>query len=195
MDPVRPLSTMIDQAEELIGHSPHPAIVAIPLGAWAVSNVCDALAMATGDEGYDTTARVSMGIGLVAAVGAAATGIRDYSFIPESRPSHGVATRHGLGNALAGSLYATSFALRLRDHRAGRPTSPLARALACCGGGVALYTAWLGGKLVEEYGEAVKPVMDERSREEHGRGAWLNHPSARGRERLDPTSPLGSHEG
>ena len=29
-----------------------------------------------------------------------------------------------------------------------------------------LYTAWLGGKLVEELGEAVKPVMEQQEKEQ-----------------------------
>jgi len=185
MDPLAPVNTMIDKAEDLLGHSPHPAIVTVPIGAWAVSNLCDVMALATGSDGYDDAARISMGIGLAAAAGAVVTGIRDYSYIPEDRPSKSVATTHGLGNAVVGSLFAASFILRMGDHGAGRRTSPLARVLALAGGGIACYTAWLGGQLVEEYGEAVKPVMERMSREEHD--------PAIGRERLNPASPLGEH--
>ena len=179
-----PISFVIDKTEELLGHSPHPAIVAVPLGAWTVSNVCDGLAMATGDRAYDDAARIGMAVGLVGAAGAAVTGLRDYSYIPKDRPSHGVATTHGLGNALATSLVAASFVMRVKDHAAGRRTGVAARLLALAGGGISIYTAWLGGKLVQEMGEGVKPVMDELSDEEdHGRG----------RERLDPAAPLGAH--
>jgi uncharacterized membrane protein len=183
-----PISFVIDKTEELIGHSPHPAIVAVPLGAWTVSNVCDGLAMATGDQAYDAAARISMAVGLIGAAGAVVTGLRDYSFIPEERPSHDVATTHGLGNGLAASLMVASYVLRVKDHAAGRQTGVGARLLALTGGGISLYTAWLGGKLLEEMGEGVKPVMDqlseqEREEEDHGRG----------RERLDPASPLGAY--
>ena len=81
-----PISYVIDKVEELLGHSPHPAIVAVPLGAWTVSNVCDGLAMATGEDGYDNAARIRMAVGLVGAAGAAVTGLRDYSHIPKDRP-------------------------------------------------------------------------------------------------------------
>ena len=40
MDPISPVTTLIDKAEELLGHSPHPAIVALPLSM--------AIAMASG---------------------------------------------------------------------------------------------------------------------------------------------------
>jgi uncharacterized membrane protein len=184
-----PITKAIDKTEELIGHSPHPAIVALPLGAWAVSNVCDGLGILTGDERYDDAARVSMAIGLIGAAGAAVTGLRDYGYIPADRqPSHSVATTHGLGNAVVGSLFVTSYVLRSRDHAAGRRTGTLARLLALTGGALSVYTAWLGGKLVQEYGEAVQPVMDQQQTEE------LGHED-KGRDRLAQAASAGTNGG
>jgi uncharacterized membrane protein len=184
---MNPISFVIDKTEELLGHSPHPAIVAVPIGAWTVSNICDGLAMTTGDQSYDDAARISMAIGLVGAAGAAITGIRDYSFIDQDQPSHEVATTHGLANALATSLIAASYIMRVKDRAKGRPASVGARLLGLTGGGISVYSAWLGGKLVQEMGEAVKPVMDQRKQEEEA------EESERGRSRLDPASPLGAH--
>ena len=158
-----PISGTIDKLEEVLGHSPHPAIIALPVGAWTVSNICDSLYLLTGKEAYDNTAQVSMAIGLIGAAGAAVTGLRDYGYIPQDRqPNHDVATTHGLGNAVAGTLFMTSYVLRSRDRAAGYRTGLFPRLLALAGGGLAMYTAWLGGKLVQEYGEAVKPVMDQQ---------------------------------
>ena len=181
-NPLAPFTKLIDKAEDLIGHSPHTAVVSVPVGAWAVSNVCDGLALATGDDAYDAAARLSMAIGLVGAAGAAVTGLRDYSYIKPEKPSHDVATAHGIGNAVVGSLFVTSYVMRARDHAAGRPTGLSARLLGLAAGSLALYTAWLGGVLVSEYGESVKPVMDaEKADDDYGRG------------RLSPQSPLGVH--
>src|SRR5262245_23347281 len=93
-DVIDPIAPAIDKAEDWLGHSPHPAIVALPLGAFVVSNACDGLAMLTGDRRYDDAARLSMAAGLIGAAGAVLTGLRDYSFIPKERPSHAVATTH-----------------------------------------------------------------------------------------------------
>jgi len=187
MDPLAPVTGLIDRTEELLGHSPHPAIVALPLGAWAVSNICDGLALATGNDRYDDAARVSMAIGLVGAAGSVVTGLRDYSYIPPDRPSHDVATTHALGNAMVGTLFATSYVLRVRAHDEGRRPGLLARALGIAGGALSLYTAWLGGLLVEEYGEAVKPVMDRMDDgQEHD-----DEDARRGRERLSADTPIG----
>ena len=155
-----PITRSIDAIEETIGHSPHPAIVAVPVGAFVASNVSDGLYMMTGNEMYDDAAHVSMAVGLIGAAGALATGLRDYGYIPQNRqPSHDIATRHGLGNAVVGSLFLASFIVRTRDRAAGYRTGLVPRLLALGGGALAVYTAWLGGKLVQEYGEAVKPVI------------------------------------
>jgi uncharacterized membrane protein len=178
-----PITGLIDKTEELLGHSPHPAIVPLPIGAWAVSNISDGLALLTGDERYDDVARVSMTVGLVGALGAAATGLHDYGYIPRERPSHEIATTHGLGNALVGSLFTASYLLRSLDAQAGRRTSNLARLLGFAGGSLALYTAWLGGVLAHEQGEGVKPMMEHQDDEAYGRA------------RLGTESPLGAYRG
>lgn len=182
---IEPVEPIIDKVEQVLGHSPHPAIVAWPLGAVVVSNACDAIGMMTGGESYDDAARISLGIGLVGAVGAAVTGLRDYTYIDPDRPSRSVATTHGIGNGIATALLGTSYLLRALDHGAGRRPRLAARLLSLAGGGLSLYTAWLGGVLVEEYGEAVKPVMEQQEGDD----------DAHGRDRLDPAAPLGRHDG
>jgi uncharacterized membrane protein len=161
------ISTAIDKIEELIGHSPHPAMTDLPIGAWMVSNISDVMGLLTGDEAYDDSARISMGVGLLGAAGAVVTGIRDYSYIPRDRqPNHEVATRHALGNAVVGTLFAASYFLRSSDEAAGQRPGLAARLLGLSGGGLMLYTAWLGGKLVQELGEGVRPVMEAQEQQE-----------------------------
>ena len=157
-----PVTFAIDRVEDLIGHSPHPAIVAVPIGAYTVSNICDGLAAMTGDSSFDDAARVSMAIGLVGAAAAAVTGFRDYSRIPREQVGHDVATTHGLGNAVATSMMAASFALRVRDHAHDREAGVASRLLALGAGTLTFYTAWLGGKLVEEMGYGVKGKVSQQ---------------------------------
>ena len=93
------------------------------------------------------------------------TGLRDYSFMSRDRqPNHDIATRHALGNAVVATLFTASYCLRARAEKEGQRTSFLARLLGLAGGSLMLYTAWLGGKLVEELGEAVKPVMEQQNK-------------------------------
>ena len=162
-----PIFNAIEKVEAGIGHSPHPAIVALPLGAWTVAALCDALGLATGRKSFDDTARISMGIGLLGAAGAILTGLHDYSYIPRTRPTHAIATSHALLNVTATTLIASSFLAREKKVFAGdcRP-SLAARALAFTGCGISLYSGWLGGNLVEGHGEAVKPVIRWQAEEE-----------------------------
>jgi uncharacterized membrane protein len=149
----------IDQTEQLLGHSPHPAIVMLPLGAFVVSNIADGLAMATGDCRYDGTAEVSMAIGLASSVVAGATGLRDYAFIPSDRqPNHQIATKHAIGNMLVGGLFTASYLMRRGERLRGEQPCLTSRLLGLAGGVLGLYTSWLGGRLVEELGEGVQPV-------------------------------------
>ena len=185
---IDPITPAVDRLHDLLGHSPHPAIVMLPLGAWSFSNVCDALGLLTGDRKYDDAARLSMGVGLIGAAASVVTGLRDYASIPKDRPSHQVATTHALGNSVVASLVTASYILRSLDDQAGRRPSVASRMLALAGGGLSLYTAWLGGVLVENYGEGVEPMMERMSPHEGG-------DSPHGRERLDPAAPLGPHHG
>lgn len=178
---MNPLTAPIDLAHEALGHSPHPAVVLLPAGSWICSNLCDLMAMATGDPRYDDAARISMGVGLAGAPVAAATGLRDYSRM-EDDPRHvATATTHAVGNAIVGTLFGASYLLRHRDEAAGRRPGVAARLLGLAGGALGLYTMWLGGVLVENHGVGVEPHP------------W-GHDHARGRARLDPDAPLGTHE-
>jgi uncharacterized membrane protein len=127
------LFNLLDDIEEKLGHSPHPAIVALPLGGWTVSAISDVLGLATGQRAYDDTARISLGIGLVGAAGAIVTGLQVYSYIPTDRPTHPIATTHAMGMVAATSLLATSFVLRERAHQAGSGPNWAVRALALSG--------------------------------------------------------------
>src|SRR5579872_2704459 len=113
------LFKLLDKIEEKLGHSPHPAIVSLPLGAWTVSAICDVLGLVTGRRPYEDTARISMGIGLAGAAGAIVTGLHDYSYIPKERPTRSIATTHATAMVGATALLATSFLLRERAHQAG----------------------------------------------------------------------------
>ena len=179
-----PIFKGIDWLAKLMGHSPHQAIVAVPIGAFTFSNVCDGLALASGDSKYDDAARLSMAVGLVGTAAAALTGLHDYAMIPRERPSHKVATTHALGNSVVGSLFVASYAMRVRAHEAGERPGPLARLLALAAGGLTVYTAYLGGELVANYGEGVEPM--------YGKVPAEREP-AHGRGRLSPDAPLGAH--
>src|SRR5438445_8612736 len=62
-----------------LGHPLHPVLTDLPLGAWATALVFDAAEGATGDRVCARAADLAVGIGVAGAVGAAVTGLTDWS--------------------------------------------------------------------------------------------------------------------
>lgn len=119
-------------------HPLHAAITDVPVGSWTAAAVLDVLE-ATGQDQYAPGADAAVAVGLVGSVGAALSGITDWS------ATHGKAQRlgafHGLMNTAAALLYGTSYVLR----KTGQRTA--ARSLSFAGFGLVLASAWLGGEL------------------------------------------------
>ena len=85
-------------------------------------------------------ATFAMGVGLAGAVGAAGTGLTDWSETDGQSRRAGLI--HGLLNITATTLFATAFALRSKDSHDG------GRTCAWTGYAIALGAAYLGGDLV-----------------------------------------------
>ncbi len=123
-----------------LGHPLHPVITDVPIGAWTTAAVLDGLEL-LGEEKYAPGADAAIAVGLVGALGAAVTGLTDWTGTTKERRKVGL--MHGLLNVGATVLYATSFFLRRRDE--SRNT---AIGLAMLGYGAAGAAAYLGGHLV-----------------------------------------------
>ena len=129
-----------------LGHPLHPVITDVPIGAWMTAAVLDGLELIGGKEKYAPGADAAVAVGLVGAVGAAITGLTDWSGTTGKERKVGL--MHGILNGTATVLYATSFLMRKSDK--SRKT---AIGLSMLGYGVAGAAAYLGGHLV--YGEQV----------------------------------------
>ena len=127
----------------IAGHPLHPAMVAIPVGAFTVALVADVVDVLGGGEGWVETAEYAIWIGLVGALLAAALGFVDYFGVTMSRAARRVATIHMLLNLTAVVLYAAS--CWLRDGRDDTPV--LAMALSTVAFLILLGSGWLGGEL------------------------------------------------
>jgi nitrite reductase/ring-hydroxylating ferredoxin subunit/uncharacterized membrane protein len=121
-----------------LGHPLHPVFTDLPLGAWTTALALDAAAK--GDPGMRRAATFAMGVGLAGAIGAAVTGLTDWSETDGRSRRAGLI--HGLLNVTATALFATAFALRRKDSHDG------GRTCAWTGYTIALGAAYLGGDLV-----------------------------------------------
>jgi len=127
-----------------LGHPAHPMLTDLPIGAWTSAFALDVM----GGEGAADASKRLVGLGVLAAIPTAVTGLSDLSdVVNEEDRSVGVA--HALGNITAVALYGLSYLQR----RLGRKRTGIALSLA--GAAVASGSAYLGGHLV--YRRAVGP--------------------------------------
>jgi len=128
-----------------LGHPLHPVLTDVPIGAWTTAAVLDGLEL-IGNKKYAAGADAAIAVGLVGAVGAAVTGVTDWSATSDERRKIGL--MHGLLNTGAALLYAGSLVLRRRED-----SRPAAIGMSMLGYAIAGASAYLGGHLV--YGEQV----------------------------------------
>jgi nitrite reductase/ring-hydroxylating ferredoxin subunit/uncharacterized membrane protein len=123
-----------------LGHPLHPVLTDVPIGAWMMAQVFDGLDSVNGGDRYEDAARVCINTGLVGAVGAAVTGLTEWS--DTGGQSRRIGLVHGLLNITATSLFLTSAVMRTRRRSRG------AVAASTAGFAVAMASAYLGGVLV-----------------------------------------------
>jgi nitrite reductase/ring-hydroxylating ferredoxin subunit/uncharacterized membrane protein len=121
-----------------LGHPLHPVFTDLPLGAWTTALALDAAA--DGEPQMRRAATFAVGVGLLGALGAAVTGLTDWS--ETDGRSRRTGLLHGLLNITATTLMASAFFIRRRDSHNG------GRTCAWTGYAVALGAAYLGGDLV-----------------------------------------------
>lgn len=142
-----------------LGHPLHPVITDVPIGAWTVSELFDLLsATRGGDEMLDSAADLTLGTGVVAALGAAVTGITDWSDADGTQRRVGAA--HAVLNVAGLTLTLGSLALRVSNGPRG-----LARTLSAGGYVISALAAYVAGDLVYGLGMAVN------------RDAWVEAPT------------------
>ena len=128
-----------------LGHPLHPAITDIPIGAWSIAALFDIiwLVSPTTNEWAARGAEVAVLIGILGALGAAVTGMADWSDTYGAERTVGL--YHAALNTLAVVLYVVSFVLRLTV-----PTgeSIAAAILGFIGVVSVLIAAYLGGDMV-----------------------------------------------
>lgn len=136
-----------------LGEPLHVVLTDVPIGAWTVAIMLDALDLIRNRREFSLAADTSVAIGLIGAAGAAVTGIADWSDVDP--PARRVGLIHGLLNVGVTALFTTSFILRKRKSRtAGRVSAALGYALLSL-------SAHLGGKMVYEHRVGVDRTAGE----------------------------------
>jgi len=136
-----------------LGEPLHVVVKDVPIGAWTVAMVFDALEMINSRHEFAVAADTSIMIGLAGAAGAAITGVTDWSDVDP--PARRLGLIHGLLNIGATALFATSLILRKKKARSQ------GRGFGVLGYAVMSYAAHLGGKLVYEHRVGVDRTAGE----------------------------------
>jgi nitrite reductase/ring-hydroxylating ferredoxin subunit/uncharacterized membrane protein len=130
-----------------LGHPAHPMITDVPVGAWTATVALDALASLNDDEGMARAADVTLAVGWLAALGAAATGFTDWSDTYGRERKVGLL--HGLTMVASFVTYTLSLLARLGGNRAAGV------GLANTGFALMSAGAYLGGDEVFDIGYGV----------------------------------------
>ncbi len=123
-----------------LGHPLHPLLTDIPIGAWASALVLDLFGGDSGERAADQL----VGLGAVAALPTAVSGLSDWSDMLGAERRIGFV--HALGNATAVALYGLSYVSR-RQGRRGRGL-----ALSLLGASAVTLGGYLGGHLTYRRG-------------------------------------------
>jgi nitrite reductase/ring-hydroxylating ferredoxin subunit/uncharacterized membrane protein len=132
-----------------LGHPVHPPLASLTSGALGTTVALDALSLLPGQPAAEVLdasrfASRSLGLGILASVGSAVTGVTDWQHTHEEDRRVGLV--HGVVNLVATGLYAMSW----WDRRQGRHRRGIA--LTALGYGITLAGSYLGGALVFESG-------------------------------------------
>jgi nitrite reductase/ring-hydroxylating ferredoxin subunit/uncharacterized membrane protein len=137
-----------------LGHPLHPMLTDVPIGAWVLAAMLDAV----GGPKSEKAADLLVGAGIVAAVPTAASGINDWS------DTAGRDTRVGLVHAAANTTALSAFAASLVARTLGR--RQLGKSLGLLGCGVLAVGGYLGGHLSYVRGVNVnRTAYENRPRE------------------------------
>ena len=140
--PIRPIKDFLHG--KWLGHSVHGALTDAPIGALTLAIIFDALDLRA-------AADISLGLGVLAMVGAALAGAADYSDTDDDALT--VATVHSTLMVVALVVYLVSLWLRLAAPQAADRLLPIA--LSVIGYAVVLAAAWIGGEVVYALGNMV----------------------------------------
>lgn len=134
------------------GHPIHPMLIVFPLGLLATSLIFDIIHWITGNGFFSVVAFWMITAGVIGALLAAIFGLIDWLVIPAGTRAKQIGLWHGGGNVVIVVLFIVSWLIRLN---AQSNPNVFAYILSVVGVVLALFTAWLGGELVDRLGVGV----------------------------------------
>jgi uncharacterized membrane protein len=136
----------MESRAKLLGHPIHQMLIVFPLGLLAMAVIFDLISLVRATGYWSEIAYWMIASGVVTGLLAAPFGFIDWIAIPSGTRAKRIGAVHGVGNVVVVLMFALSWLLR-----SDAPAAPgnLALILAFAAGGLALFTGWLGGELVD----------------------------------------------
>jgi uncharacterized membrane protein len=139
----------------IFGHPVHPMLVHFPIVFWTVAVVAYVASALGVTEPIDTLAKFANGAGLIMAMLAMIAGVMELRTIDSNSEAMRVATWHMMIMATAWTCFLVALILPVSTGP-DRPAGYLVTACALAGFLLMAIGGWLGGRLVYEFGIAVK---------------------------------------
>jgi uncharacterized membrane protein len=135
----------MESRAKLLGHPIHQMLIVFPLGLLAMAVIFDLFAIGLGNGYWSEVGYWMIAAGVITGLLAAPFGFIDWLAIPAGTRAKRIGAVHGVGNVFVVLLFALSWMLR---GDAPRVPGALALTLSFAAAGLALFTGWLGGELV-----------------------------------------------
>ena len=156
------------QGDKWLGHPLHPALVAIPIGAWVFSLIMDSIAVSTGNKCAQEAADASLNLGLVGAGVSAVAGLTEFLRVPDEKEVMDTATNHGMCNLAITSTYAVNAVIRAARRNQGKSAGFLPRLMSAVCAASIVYSGWLGGNMVFNKGVGMHKAPETQKQLQFG---------------------------
>jgi uncharacterized membrane protein len=154
-----------------LGHPLHPAIVHIPTGAWTGALIFDLCSRAdVGGQAMVLTSFTCIVIGIVAALGAAPTGLADFWDIKPDKPARKLGLWHLGINVVTLLVFIADAAIRWNHVRTATRVSTTELMLTIVGVALLSISGYLGGRMVYDQGIGIARISKKKWREVALRG-------------------------
>src|SRR5438034_10516060 len=148
-----------------LGHPLHPILAHVPMAMWPGALIFDLLSQR--QIGGNAMVRLSVyaiAFGLAAALLAAPTGLVDWSGIKREKPAWKIGLYHMLLNLIVAILFAVNLYLRWPTFREATQVDQIPLLLSAIGILILIGSAYLGGRMVYEYGISVARMSKKKWR-------------------------------
>ena len=134
----------------LLGHPVHPMLVHFPIVLWSCAVAADVVGLFTEGALAAELAVGTLALGCASGLLAMISGVLDFTDLPKDSPARDAAVLHLMAMCSAWLIFL--LALALHGYPPKVPVSVGAQSATAAGFLCMAYGAWLGGKLVYEFG-------------------------------------------